>query len=54
MKTVEEVSNIINVPEHTVRRWLTNGTLEGIKFGRQWRISQETLDLLLEEGINVN
>jgi len=53
MLTVEQLSQIINVPEHTIRRWLKDGVIEGKKFGHQWRISDKVMKEILEGGVNV-
>ena len=42
--TVEEVSKILNVGANTIRIWLNNGTLKGIKVGRYWRVKESQLE----------
>lgn len=54
MRSVEELSRIVQVPEHTIRRWLNDGTIPGIKIGRQWRISEKVFQDIIKEGINVD
>lgn len=35
---VKEAAHRLHVHENTVLRWLNNGTLKGVKFGKLWRI----------------
>lgn len=44
--TPDEVAKILKVHSETVRRWLREGTLSGIKLGKslRWRIKREELD----------
>lgn len=47
----EEVGDLLRVPVATVRRWLREGTLRGVKAGpRQWRIRRVDLDAFLKGG----
>lgn len=41
--TPEEVAAIFKVKPMTVREWLRNGLLKGIKVGHSWRISEASL-----------
>ena len=36
--SVKEFSEIIGVPESTVRRWLQKGDIKGTQIGRKWLI----------------
>ena len=36
--SVKEFSEIIGVPESTVRRWLQKGDIRGTQIGRKWLI----------------
>lgn len=36
--TVGEVAQMLGVTPYTVREWLKNGTLDGVKMGRLWRV----------------
>ena len=47
--TVEEVSERIKVIKDTVREWLRNGDLVGIKLGKAWRIEEQDLIEFLED-----
>ncbi|MDQ3656085.1 MAG: helix-turn-helix domain-containing protein [Chloroflexota bacterium] len=48
--TVAEVAEQLSVTEETVRRWLRDGRLEGVRLSRRagWRIRQSSVDELLE------
>ena len=46
--TVEEVAAMLKVTPFTVRRWLKEGQIRGIKFGKLWRICESDLDVFLE------
>jgi len=41
--TVEETARRLKVDAETVRRWLRDGALRGLKFGRVWRIPESEL-----------
>ncbi len=38
--SVEEAAKALGVHVETIRRWLRDGTIKGIKFGRLWRIKK--------------
>jgi excisionase family DNA binding protein len=48
--TVPEVASQLSVTEETIRRWLREGKLEGIRLSRRagWRIRPESVTRLLE------
>jgi len=46
--TVEEVAALLRVDEATVRRWLRDGEIFGLKMGRAWRISESELQAFLQ------
>ena len=39
MLTIQEVAETLRVSDSTVRRWVAEGKIEGLKFGRQWRFN---------------
>lgn len=41
--TPQEVSDLLRVSIHTVRRWIKEGKLPAYKVGRAWRISKVDL-----------
>lgn len=49
-----EVANILDIHVKTVRRYLRDKTLKGIKVGGSWKISKEELEALLKHSIKDN
>lgn len=47
--TPEEVGEMLSVKESTVRNWMRNGTMPGIKIGKFWRVPEEALESYLEK-----
>jgi excisionase family DNA binding protein len=45
--TVEEVAGLLRVDEASVRRWLRQGQLHGVKVGRSWRVDETALQAFL-------
>lgn len=50
--TPEEVAERLKVLPKTVRKWLREGSLPGVKVGRQWRVAESTLDGLISGEIS--
>lgn len=48
--TTAEVSEKLRVSTRTVLRLIASGELKGIKAGRQWRVSPESLRAFIEGG----
>lgn len=46
-----EVANLLDIHVKTVRRYLRDGTLKGIKIGGSWKISEEELEKSVEQSI---
>ena len=42
--TPEQVAKVLKVKIPTVHRWLREGTLEGIRVGRLWRITHSQFE----------
>lgn len=49
--SVEEVAALTNMKEDTIRRWIRNGKLKAAKLGRNYRINEEEVKRILEEGV---
>jgi excisionase family DNA binding protein len=49
--TVEEAAEITRVTRKTVRSWIREGKLVGLKFGKHWRIRRQDLDSFVEHAI---
>jgi excisionase family DNA binding protein len=47
--TVKEVSEEICVSENTIRIWLRDGKLSGIRIGNAWRIPKRNLENFMFE-----
>ncbi len=45
--TVTDAAEYLNLDRRTVLKLLNEGTLKGVKIGRDWRISKLELDRLL-------
>ena len=53
MLTVREVSERLNVPEATIRRWLRDGRLRGARLGGTrlgYRIAESDVERFVEAG----
>lgn len=44
--TPEQAAEYLNLPVSTVRKWLRQGKIKGVKLGRLWRIPAEVLQNL--------
>ncbi len=44
MLTTDDAAERLQVSAKTVRKWLRNGTIKGVKIGPLWRISEATID----------
>ncbi|MCZ6741186.1 MAG: helix-turn-helix domain-containing protein [Alphaproteobacteria bacterium] len=51
--TPTDVANRLQVTERTVTQWLRRGHLRGFKIGKEWRISPDDLQALLEASANM-
>ena len=50
MLTIQEVAKTLRVSDSTVRRWVAEGKIKGLKFGRQWRFKSAEISQWLEHG----
>ena len=46
--TIQNVADILQVSQRSVRRWLDAGDLVAHRIGRQWRISQGDLGAFIK------
>lgn len=51
MLKAKEVAEILHLNERTVRRWLNDGKIKGVRFGQEWRVSCEEVERLKKEGV---
>lgn len=47
----QEVADVLDIHVKTVRRYLRDGTLNGIKIGGSWKVSKEELEILVDHSI---
>ena len=50
--TVEEASEVLQISPYTMRKYLKNGRVRGIKLGNSWRVPETAL-VELAEGADV-
>jgi excisionase family DNA binding protein len=48
--TVAEVATTLRVSKMSVYRLIHNGSLESVRFGRSFRVTQDALDVYLKES----
>jgi excisionase family DNA binding protein len=48
MMTVKQVAELLQFKPRTVRNWLANGKMAGVKVGDHWRVSETDLDAFLK------
>lgn len=57
MLTSKEVAEKLSVHPSTVRRWIREGKIESIRFGRDYKIPEEALEKFIrdstEKGIDL-
>jgi excisionase family DNA binding protein len=42
--TTQEVAEVLNIKEATVRKWIRDGELPAIQFHREWRVAVRHLE----------
>lgn len=52
--TIEEVAKRLHLQPTTIRCYLRDGRIPGVKFGRVWRIPEGVVDDLLAGRLSVN
>jgi len=45
--SLQEAADLLKVDPQTVRLWLKEGELEGVKRGTVWRVTREAIDAFL-------
>ena len=48
--TLEEVSKIVMVTRRTLYKYINDGKLDAVKIGREWRVSEDSLNDFLRAG----
>jgi excisionase family DNA binding protein len=44
LMTTQEVAEVLNIKEATVRKWIRDGELPAIQFHREWRVAVRHLE----------
>ena len=48
--TVQEIAELLQLNQQTVRNWIDQGSLPAVRVGRRVRVRQSDLDRILQEG----
>jgi len=48
--SAEDIAERLNVGSATVRKWLREGKLKGVRAGRLWRVRESDLEAFLKGG----
>lgn len=51
MLTISEVAKELKLSEMTIFRYLKSGKIKGVKIGKNWRVKQEEVERIKEEGV---
>lgn len=46
---LREISELLGVTQRTLLNYVTDGTLEAIKIGREWKVSEKSLRTFIDE-----
>lgn len=52
--TTDQVAETVQLHRETIARYIREGKIQAVKFGRVWRIQQEEFERIPKEGINNN
>ena len=50
--TLQEVADILKVTRQTIYNYVTSGRLRATKFGKEYRVTEEDLRQLIQNGRN--
>lgn len=50
--TLQEVANILRVSRQTIYNYVTAGRLKATKYGKEYRVTEETLQDFIKNGKN--
>ncbi|WP_169803749.1 helix-turn-helix domain-containing protein [Neobacillus niacini] len=53
LRTTKEISELLNVSEESVRRWIRNGDLKAQLDGKSYLVDEETLNKFIQERAKV-
>lgn len=52
--TPEETAEKLRISPKTVRDWLRDSKIQGQKVGRQWRIKEEIVEEIIQQGLDIS
>lgn len=52
--TVDEAARALRVSPESIRRWLRDGLIQGVKFGHVWRVARDEVLRVMQEGVEPN
>ncbi|HDR7311486.1 TPA: helix-turn-helix domain-containing protein [Bacillus cytotoxicus] len=50
--TIKEFANMVKISEKTVTRYIKTGDLKAVKFGGQWRITDQAVQEYIKNNLN--
>ena len=53
MYSLIEAADKVDVHVNTIRRWIKEGKIKAVKMGKNWKISEDELERVLKEGIQL-
>ena len=53
MYSLTEAADKVDVHVNTIRRWIKEGKIKAVKMGKNWKISEDELERVLKEGIQL-
>ena len=48
--TLEELTELLHITRRSLYNYIKDGKLKAVKIGREWRVTEETLDEFLHKG----
>lgn len=51
MKTPQDIADHFKVTTRTVTTWIRSGVIKAVRFGRQWRITDDEFERIIKEGV---
>lgn len=54
MKKVDEIAKELNFERHTIYKYIKNGKIKAVKFGKEYRVQDDEYKKIMENGIMLN
>jgi len=51
MKKVDEIAKELNFERHTIYKYIKNGKIKAVKFGKEYRIEDEEFERIKRQGV---